>query len=182
MSERKMKMSDIIISDGFANSTPSERKVNECRSYWNKYHNQDRYLVVSKSNKLIDGYIQYLVLKENNIENAEVKISNKCKKYWKRKKMKDHNNIQSYRNEETTYVYGKHLNSNCDKTFVWRVPKNWTWFKDNIQIGDSVLCETRLGVAPVIVTKVEIFVSCPVDFPVKKIAKKEIRRNGYVLE
>lgn len=72
---RRMKLSDIKISDAFANSIPSEKKLNECRYNWSKWHRQDRYIVVNHDNVLIDGYIMYLVLKENNVEEVEIKIS-----------------------------------------------------------------------------------------------------------
>ena len=75
-----MKLSGIKISDAFANSIPSDEKMNECRNNWNQWHRQDRYIVVNPDNVLTDGYIMYLVLKENGIEEAEAKISNRRKK------------------------------------------------------------------------------------------------------
>lgn len=178
---RRTKLSDIKISEAFANSIPSEEKMNECRNNWNNYHLQDRYLVVNTDGFLIDGYVQYLVLKENNIEDAEVKISNRRKKYWYRKNVEDWN-IPHYRNETTTYVYGVHPNSKDTKTYVWRVPKSWTNWSDNIQIGDTIICYTKNGYAPVVVNKIEILDECPIDIPVKKVCNKKIRRNGIVVE
>ena len=64
---KTMKLSDIKIKDSFANSNPQIRKIEECRNYWNENHEQDRYLVVNHKDELIDGYIQYLILKENNV-------------------------------------------------------------------------------------------------------------------
>lgn len=177
---KKMKLSDIRINETFANSVPSESKMEECRKNWDKWHRQDRYIVVNHNNILIDGYIQYLILKENNIEEAEIKISNLRKKRWHRKNTKDWD-IPHYRNESTTYVYGTHPNSNCTKEFMWRVPKSWTWFAENIQVDDSILCRTKFGIAPVVVTKVEILNECPVDFCVKRVASKEIRRGSYTV-
>lgn len=178
---RKMKLSDIKIKDSFAITTPKEEKMEECRNYWNTYHKQDRYIVVNDNNELIDGYIMYLILKENGEEEARIKISNKPKKRWYRKNIKDWT-APHYRNEETIYVYGVHPNSKCTKEFCWRVPKNWTWFAENVQVGDSILCRTKFGVAPVIVTKIEVLDNCPVDFAVKRVVGKEIRRNGYIVE
>ena len=178
---RRMKLADIKISEAFANSIPSEEKLNECRNNWNQWHRQDRYIVVNPDNVLIDGYIQYLVLKENNIEEAEIKISTRRKKRWYRKNVEDRN-IPHYKNEATTYIYGKHPNSNCDKEFVCRVPKSMTWFSENVQVGDSILCQTKFGIAPVTVTKVEVLDKCPVDFRVKRVAKCMIRRDGYTVE
>ena len=114
---RTMKLVDIKISDAFANSIPSEKKLNECRNNWTQYNRQDRYIVVNPDNVLIDGYIMYIVLKENGIEEAEVKTSTRRKKRWYRKNVEDWN-VPHYRNEATTYVYGKHPNSNCDKEFI----------------------------------------------------------------
>ena len=70
---RRMKLSDIKISEAFANSIPSNKKLNECRNNWNQWNRQDRYIVVNRENELIDGYIQYLVLKENNTYNVDQK-------------------------------------------------------------------------------------------------------------
>lgn len=178
---RRMKLSDIIISESFTNSIPNDEKMSECRNNWIQWHRQDRFIVVNPDNVLIDGYIQYLVLKENNIEEAEVKISTRRKKRWYRKNIEDWC-IPHYRNESTTYVYGVHPNSNCMKEFMWRVPKSWTWFAENVQVGDNILCQTKFGIAPVVVTKVETLDKCPVDFRVKIVAKCNIRRDGYTLE
>ena len=177
---RRTKLSDIKISDAFANSIPSEEKLNECRNNWKQWNRQDRYIVVNPDNVLIDGYIQYLVLKENNVEEAEIKISTRRKKRWYRKNVEDWN-IPHYKNETTTYVYGVQPNSNCNKEFMWRVPKSMTWFSENVQVGDSILCQTKFGIAPVIVTRVEVLDKCPVDFRVKKVASKEIRRGEYTV-
>ena len=176
-----MKLSDIKISEAFASSIPSEEKMNECRNNWNQWNCQDRYIVVNPYNVLIDGYIQYLVLKENDVEEAEVKISIRRKKRWYRKNVEDWN-VQNYRNDTTTYIYGVHPNSKYTKTYIWRVPKNWTNWADNIQIGDTIICSTKNGCAPVVVNKIEILDECPIDIPVKKVCSKQIRRNEMVVE
>ncbi len=178
---RKMKLSDIKIKEAFAITTPKEEKMEKCRNNWNTYHKQDRYLVVNNNNELIDGYIQYLVLKENGMEEAEIEIYNKRKKRWYRKNVKARA-LPHYRNEETTYIYGVHPNGNCTKEFMWRVPKNWKWFAENVQVGDSIYCKTKFGIAPVIVTKIEVSYKCPVDFVVKRVVGKKIKRNGYIVE
>ena len=170
---RRMKLSDIKISDVFASSIPSEKKLNECRNNWNQWHRQDRFIVVNPDNLLIDGYIQYLVLKENNVEEAEIKISNRRKKRWYRKNVKDWN-IPHYRNETTTYVYGVHPNSKNEKEFVWCVPKSWSelGWEDGLNIGDEILVTTKFGIKPVVVTKIENLGECPVSTPVKRVVKR----------
>ena len=177
---RKMKLSDIKISQAFASSIPSEEKMNECRNNWIQWNRQDRFIVVH-DNVLIDGYIQYLVLKENNVDEAEVKISTRRKKRWHRKNVEDWN-IPHYRDEATTYVYGVHPNSKDTKTYMWRVPKSWANWADNIQIGDTIICSTKNGYAPVVVNKIEILDKCPINIPVKKVCNKQIRRNGSQVE
>lgn len=170
---RRMKLSDIIISEAFSNTTPKEEKMKECRNNWNKWHRQDRYIVVNPDNVLIDGYIQYLVLKENGIEEAEVKISTRRKKRWYRKNVEDWN-VPHYRNETTTYVYGVHLNSKNGKEFVWRIPKSWSelGWEDGLNIGDDILVATKFGTKPVVVTKIELSDKCPVNMPVKRVVKR----------
>lgn len=178
---RRMKLSDIKISESFANTTPSEEKMNECRYNWRMYSKQDRYIVVDHNNVLIDGYVMYKVLMEHKEEYAEVKISNRRKKRWKRKNIKDWVTPR-YKDNPTTYIFGTHPNSNCTKEFCWRVPESWTGFTDNIQIGDTVLCATKFGYAPVVVSRVEVLDKPPIDLPIKKVCKKEIRRNGVAVE
>ena len=177
---RKMKLSEIKISEEFAKISPGKKKINECEGNWNNFHRQDRYIVVDHSNTLIDGYIQYLVLMKHKEEYAEVKISNRRKKRWYRKNTKDWT-IPHYRTELTTYVYGMHYNKNkgeFSKEYVWRVPKSWGNWADNVQIGDTVMCATKFGYSPVVVNRIEVFDKCPIDIPVKRVANKQIRRNS----
>lgn len=151
---KKIRISDIIITEAFANSHPSEEKVQKYRREFAETGKQSKFLVINKYNVLMDGYIQYLILKENGIEEAE---------YIRTRKR----HCNNYRYENTTYIFGKH--PNCDKEFVWRVPKNWNDF--NVNIGDKIFCYTKFGIAPVIVTKVEKLEKYPTDLRVKKVAK-----------
>ena len=168
---KKIKLDYIIIPKVFLESKPSEMKIEKCRNKWKKYNKQPKLLIIDEDNVLIDGYIQYLVLKELGHEEGNYILKHESKK-----------EKSSYRNISTTYVYGVHPNSNCDKEFVWRVSKSMAWFSENVQVGDSILCQTKFGIAPVIVTKVEVLDKCPVDFRVKKVAKCMIRRDGYTVE
>ena len=153
---KKTKLSEVIITQAFANSYPSEDKVLKYRKEFAKTGKQSKFLVVNKYNVLMDGYIQYLILKENGIEEAEYIRSNR-------------KNVENYRNEMTTYIYGKHENSSCDKEFVWRVPKTWVSF--DVKVGDKIFCYTKFGIAPVVVTKIERLEKCPTDLRVKKLAR-----------
>ena len=169
---KTMKLDDIKIKDSFENSVPKSEKMDKCRQFWNTYHKQDRWIVVNNRHTLIDGYIQYLVLKENNIEEAEVHFSNKRKKKWERKS-------KTYKECETTYIYGVHLNSKSTKERVWRVPNSWqNEWADSLSIGDVVLVKTRYGLAPVEITRIERLSECPVEIPVKRVIKKITKYNN----
>lgn len=171
-----MRLEDINIKDSFANSVPKKEKVNVCRKHWDKNHEQDRYIVVNRNNFLIDGYIQYLVLKENNVDVAEVKVSDRKRKKWTRKnqqlKVRKINN-KNYRERETTYIYGVHPNSKSIKERVWRVPNSW-WdgWADSLSIGDMIWVNTKYGIAPIEITRIERSGECPVSIPVKTVVRK----------
>lgn len=172
----KRKLSEIKISESFAATMPSEVKMEECRRVWKEFERQDRYIVVNPKGVLIDGYIQYLVLKENGVEEACIKESAVRRKRWFRKNTVDWN-PPLYKTEKTTYVYGMHFNKQrCaySKEYVWRVPKLWSsnGWEDDVNIGDTILVATKYGVKPVVVTRVEKRDQCPVDMPVQKVVKK----------
>lgn len=173
---KKMDISSINISESFANSHPREGKLAKCRNNWNQFHSQDRYIVVDFQNNLIDGYIQYLILKENGIDKAEVIISGKRRKFWHRKNMEPCV-VPPYKNEETTYIYGMHYNKEkgeFSKEYVWRVPKSWSeaGWENGLLPGDDILANTKHGLKPVTITKIVRTDKCPVIFPVKRVAKK----------
>lgn len=171
-----MRLADIKVNDSFANSIPAEYKVNECRQHWDKTHEQDRYIVVNNDNFLIDGYIQYLALKEKNVDVAEVKISDKRRKRWSRKnkQLKEQNlNKTNYRERETIYIYGIHPNSKDYKERVWRIPNSWwSGWADTLNIGDVLLVHTKNGLSPIEITRIKKASICPVEFPVKTVYRK----------
>lgn len=171
-----MRLDNIKIKDSFASSIPKIEKVLACKEYWIKYHTQDRFIVVDHNNVLIDGYIQYLVLKDAGIDVAEVKISNKKRKKWnrKRRKLKYRNlNKLTYRECKTTYVFGTLLYSKSEKERVWRVPNSWKKERINeLNIGDTVIVHNQNNLSLIRITKIEEFNECPVDIPVKKVIRK----------
>lgn len=166
-----MKLSNIRISSNFANTTPRPEKMAECRNYWNENRTQDRPLVVNHHNYLIDGYIQYLVLKENGIEDAVVVISNTRKKCWERKTR--NGNTSNYKNQPTTYVYGKHVGKHNNKEYVWRVPKKWVGWTAIHKVGDVVYVNTEHGNKPIVITRIETLSTCPVNLRVKKVCRNK---------
>lgn len=172
----KIKLSEIKITNAFENTTPNPEKVQRYKEYYNKNGKQSKPILLDYKNVLRDGYIQYLILKENGIEEA---IIIRKKKYKRLKKCKT---TSSYKDSSTTYIFGVHPNSNCTKEFCWRVPVSWETWVDNIEIGDTVLCQTKFGFSPVIVNRVEVLDKPPVEMRVKKVARREIKRGGMVVE
>lgn len=63
-----MKMSDIIIPESFAQTHPRKEKIDACKEHWIKTGRQSKYIVVDKENRLTDGYVMYLVLKELGVD------------------------------------------------------------------------------------------------------------------
>jgi hypothetical protein len=161
---KTIKLSDIIIKKSFADSHPSDKKVEKYRDEYTNTHKQSKRIVLDKNNVLVDGYIQYLILKENNVNEAQY--------------LRKSNKPRAYRDKTTTYIYGKHINNMSGKEYVWRIPDSWCKFKKDIKVGDMIFCNTRIGVAPVIVTKIITTDECPVDFRVKRVAHPGIRREA----
>lgn len=167
---KKIKLSEIKVTSAFENTTPNPEKVQRYREYYTENQKQSKPILLDHNNVLRDGYIQYLILKENGIEEATI---------MRKKKYKA---PHSYNNISTTYIFGIHPNSNCTKEYCWRVPASWGNWAENIEIGDTVLCQTKFGFSPVVVTRVEVLDTPPVEIRVKRVAKREIRRNGLMIE
>ena len=175
---RVMKLSDVRIKGSFKNSFPNDYKLAQCREYWNRHGFYLHDIVVDNKGYLVDGYIQYLVLKENGIE--DVVFKGLGKKVYKRSKPKvrkcGNKKVKSYRDTETLYVFGVHPGRSKER--VWRVPnkfqKEW---ESILNVGDTVLVKTKRGKAPIKVTRIERLSECPVDMPVKKVVKKISKYN-----
>lgn len=182
-----MKIKDIKISESFAESKPSIAKYVKCEKIYNETGLQDRYIIVNQDNVLIDGYIMYLVLKENNVENAYVKKIDMNKYYYMKDLLKRYgHSVQkskspTYKEKLTTYVYGKHPNSLNNKEYVWRIPNKWTDFDSKVEPDDMIYCSTKYGVSPVIVTKIESINCLNTDLKIKKVVSKRIIRNGELI-
>ena len=168
----KMKLSDVKVLKSFASTTPKEEKMSVCRDFWNNNHKQIKNIVVNNDNVLVDGYVQYLVLKENSVENADVlKLGTKKLFVNKRYKIR-HREKQSYKKETVTYIFGIHPNSKLKKEYVWRVPVSWKGWENDLLPGDVILVRTQYGVKPIVITNIEWRDKCPVDMRVKKVCGK----------
>lgn len=68
-----MKLCDVKIRKSFRKHSPSSEKMDICRMYFNEYGVLDRDIVIDDRGTLVDGYVGYLVLKENGVEDWDVK-------------------------------------------------------------------------------------------------------------
>ena len=66
-----MKLTDIIIPDYLAESTPNEVKINRVKRYFIKYGELDKPIIINHKKELVDGYIRYLTLKEFDVEDVK---------------------------------------------------------------------------------------------------------------
>ena len=170
-----VKLSSIKIPKSYAITIPSEKKVRTKRKKYKK--GKRRAITINTDRFLINGYINYLILKENNVEDADVNIVDI--------KKNDNSNVpESYRNTNTTYIYGKHPNDKSEKIYIWRIPnkENWMKFSETVLPDDLIFCKTKFGCSPVIVQAIQTIDKCPVEFTIKKVLSKKIIRNEKGLE
>jgi len=67
-----MKLSKIKITPEFAATTPAEWKIRRSRYCFDRTGRIDKEIVVNRNSELVDGYIGYLVLLENDIKRYKV--------------------------------------------------------------------------------------------------------------
>ena len=179
---KTIKLSEIKITDAFKQTTPNPQKVQGYREYYENYGKQAKPILVDYHNILRDGYIQYLILKENGIEEATIIRKKRNKKQTHSKQIQCLDVNPYYKKTETTYIFGVHPNSKCKREFIWRVPVEWNDWADNLEIGDIIKCHTKFGISPVVVNRVETLDKPPIQMFIKKVASRKICRNEMVVE
>lgn len=171
---KKINLSEIKVPLYMAHTQPNPKKIAICKDYWLKHHEQDRYIVLNKDNEIVDGYVQYLVLKEIGLSSAYIAKSQYANAKHNRLSDSDKSKIYGHPEVERTYLYGIHPNNPNSKEYVWRIPDKWIDYDP--KAGDLVYCKTKFGVSPVIVTKMERTNKCPVECFIKRVATKRIIR------
>ena len=146
-----MKLSEIKIKGNFLRTPPADYKLNACRDFCRSNGCVDRDIILNKNNVLVDGYVAYLVLKENNISDTEV--------------IYNYNKIDSVPIEKL-YVYARHAGNS--KEYVWRIKAR---DYGNISVGDNILVNTKFGNKVVTVTRIEKLFNPPVAAPIRKVLK-----------
>lgn len=148
-----MKLSDINIPKGFLAHPPAEVKLDACRAYYRKHGEIDRELVVSGKHYLVDGYVGYLVLMENNVQEHEVSIRKKSGKQEKK---------------PVTYITACHEGN--PREYIWKVT-DWTKNTIFLKPGCRALVKSSQGNKVVNIVKVETLDEPPVRHPIKKVIK-----------
>lgn len=149
-----MNINDIRISKCFRDHPPNQSKIEACRKYYREHCQRlDRDIVLNKDNVLVDGYVGYLVLKENGVTSFPV-----CYKGC------------TYRDRPTIYVYGYHTCDALHTEYVWRVTEK-TIAADKIHPGSRVIVRTKNGPRVIIVTKTEKLTNPPLNQAIKKVIK-----------
>lgn len=112
---KRLTIDVVKIPKGFAKHPPNEKKLQKVRDYYLKYGDLDKPIVITNTNKLVDGYTRYLVAKEFGL------IS-----------------IPYIFEEESVrkFILGTFQGNN--KRYIWRVPNNM-----NVVSGDQAVVVTR---------------------------------------
>lgn len=66
-------IANIKVRQCFKKSEPNKEKVKHKEDYYKKTGKFDGDIVISSKNKLVDGYINYLIAKKYNIQYVKVK-------------------------------------------------------------------------------------------------------------
>lgn len=144
-----MKLSEIIISDEFKKHPPTEWKMQQCRDYYNEHGCLDRNIVISKDGILIDGYVAYLVLLENGVNETDIVVSDLY-------------------SGETMYVFGHHHEGVAE--YVWRVAPD-TRDVSKLTVGHSAIVRTKYGNRAINVSRIEYLKKPPVDGRIRTVVQ-----------
>lgn len=162
---KKVKLKEIKIKPSFLSSVPNAKKVELYITKYVQTCKQAKPILIDKNGYLLDGYIQYLILKSFGVEKAEVIVKSKPEKI-------------TYKNSRTIYVFGYHPKDRRAKEFVWRVPASWTEWANNVKIGDIIYCNTKYGSKKVVVNRIEVLSTPPVDICIRKVCKRIPEKKG----
>lgn len=128
-----MKLDKIKIPEIYLKTPPKQWKLDACREYFREFGHIDRRVVVDKNGVLRDGYVGYLVLKENGVAGCDVVVNSQ-------KQIKRHGKY---------YLFAVHKGN--QKEYVWRIPER---LLKGSGIGRFALVNTRNGLQWVRVKRV----------------------------
>ena len=166
---RIINISDIKINENFVKHPPSPRKVQLKREKMEALGRQNKPVTLDTHCTLTDGYATLLAMKELGYTECECIIKDNTYGNYEK------NIVLSYRNKPTLYICGIHKGTaqNPPKEYVWRVTDSKReYVYENVLPGDTVLCQTKYGLKPIIVTKIVNSDECPIRMRVRKFYRK----------
>lgn len=143
----RINIEDIIIKDDFKNTFPSERKLRQCQEAYDEGV-FDRDIVINSKNELVDGYVLYLILKQNDFK-GEVEVKRASRFF----------------HIPTTYVFGKHPGDDTER--VWYINMSIDKIKD--KVGKVAEVDTKHGIQPITITRIERLSNPPVEGKIRKV-------------
>ncbi len=144
----RIDFNDIVINEAFKTTHPSEKKMQKCREAYNKGE-LDRDIVINSKNVLVDGYVLYCVMKEDNYKgHVEVKQNSK------------------FINTPTTYIFGRHLGQD-NKERCWYINMSYDKVKD--KVGEIADVMTKHGISSIKITRIERLNNPPVEGVIRRV-------------
>ena len=147
-----MLLSEIVIKNSFKNTVPSNDKMKKAREFFANNGRIEKPIVVNENGILVDGYIGFLILQENGIEQTDVLIDD-----------------GQYENQKTVYIRAVHMRDNS-KEYYWRI-NEMTENVDELAIGKLVLVKTKNGNKVVRITGIETSYIPPAHRKVRRVSK-----------
>ena len=155
-----MEMQYIDIPAEFLSHKPSREKMQACREYYAEHGFLDREICVDETGTLYDGYVGYLVLKENSVKYTEVSCEHSGEQ------MPGLNKPLSQRRK--MYVFGMHRG--LLKEYVW-VVGNTTKDRKLLKVGNHAVVRCRGGKDKILITDVKYLDNPPREGFIKQVVR-----------
>lgn len=127
---KKIDISKVVVPIEFMQTVPAAHKIDKVKEYYKSNGKLDKPIMLSKNNVLVDGYIRYIVAKENGLSEIEYIVQSPKNKS---------DNQSDNRRMVITLIVGKF--SDNDKEYIWRLP----FKKDmNVEIGDMAIVNVKV--------------------------------------
>lgn len=155
----EMQLRYIEISADYRKHKPNQEKLEACREYYAEHGVLDRDICVDDTGCLYDGYVGYLVLKENNVLSTEVICEHDGNLPELNKPVSERKRI---------YVFGRHPGDM--KEYVWKVNNN-TKDRGFLKVGNHAIVIACGQPQRVLITRVERLSTPPRDGNIKSVVK-----------
>ena len=120
MKEKFIDINKIKIPKAFSDSTPKSYKYKNIEDFFLQNNKFDKPIVIRRNNILTDGYIRYLVAKNNNVEKIPFIYEDEVKQ------------VMEY---PVSFITGKFVG--CEKEYVWKNTKGF-----DLKVGDKAIVKS----------------------------------------